>query len=60
MKVGELEEQFDLTDASALAGRWTANRRRWPLLVALADEDPALLDPLADLVLQLTLVGAGR
>jgi hypothetical protein len=55
MKVGELEEQFDLTDASA-GGRWTrlANRRRWPLLVALADEDPALLNPLADLVWQLT------
>jgi hypothetical protein len=54
-KVGELEDQFALTDASA-GGRWTklANRRRWPLLVALADEDPALLDPLADLVWQLT------
>ena len=55
MKVGELEEQFDLTDASA-GGRWTrlAIRKRWPLLVALADEDPGLLDPLADLVRQLT------
>ena len=55
MKVGELEDEFELTDMSA-GGRWTllANRRRWPLLVALADEDPALLDPLADLVWQLT------
>lgn len=54
-KVGELEDQFELTDTSA-GGRWTrlASRRRWPLLVALADEDPALLDPLADLVWQLT------
>lgn len=55
MKVGELEEQFDLTATSA-GGRWTrlADRGRWPLLVALADEDPGLLDPLADLVWQLT------
>jgi hypothetical protein len=54
-KVGELEDQFELTDTSA-GGRWTklANRRRWPLLVALADEDPDLLDPLVDLVWQLT------
>jgi hypothetical protein len=54
-KVGELEDQFELTDTSA-GGRWTqlASRRRWPLLVALADEDPDLLDPLADLVWQLT------
>jgi hypothetical protein len=53
-KVGELEDQFELTDTSA-GGRWTrlANRRRWPLLVALADDDPDLLDPLADLVWQL-------
>jgi len=53
-KVGELEDQFELTDTSA-GGRWTrlANRRRWPLLVALADEDPGLLNPLADLVWQL-------
>ena len=55
MKVGELEDHFDLTDASA-DGRWTrlANRKRWPLLVALADEDPGLLDPYADLVWYLT------
>jgi hypothetical protein len=54
-KVGELEDQFELTDTSA-GGRWTklANRRRWPLLVALADEDPDLLNPLVDLVWQLT------
>ena len=53
-KVGEIEDQFELTDTSA-GGRWTrlADRRRWPLLVALADEDPGLLDPLADLVWQL-------
>jgi hypothetical protein len=55
MKVGELEDHFDLADTSA-GGRWTrlANRKRWPLLVALADEDPALLDPYADLVWHLT------
>lgn len=55
MKVGELEDHFDLTAAST-AGRWAwlADRRRWPLLVALADEDPGMLDPLADLVWQLT------
>jgi hypothetical protein len=55
MKVGELEEHFDLT-ATSVGGRWMqlANRGRWPLLVALADEDPGLLDPLADLVWQLT------
>jgi hypothetical protein len=54
-KVGELEDHFELTSTSA-GGRWTrlANRSRWPLLVALADEDPGLLDPLADLVWQLT------
>lgn len=55
MTVGELEEQFELTATSA-GGRWTrlADRGRWPLLVALADEDPGLLDPFADLVWQLT------
>ena len=55
MKVGELEELFDLT-ATSVGGRWTrlTARGRWPLLVALADEDPGLLDPLADLVWQLT------
>jgi hypothetical protein len=55
MKVGELEEQFELPATSA-GGRWTrlADRGRWPLLVALADEDPGLLDPFADLVWQLT------
>jgi len=54
MKVSETED-LELTAASA-GGLWTrlANRSRWPLLVALADEDPALLDPLADLVWQLT------
>jgi hypothetical protein len=53
MKVSEAED-FELTATSD--GLWTrlANRSRWPLLVALADEDPALLDPLADLVWQLT------
>ena len=55
MKVGELEEHFDLT-AAGTAGHWTrlADRGRWPLLVALADENPDLLDPLADLVWLLT------
>jgi hypothetical protein len=54
MKVHETED-FELTPTSA-GDLWTrlANRSRWPLLVALADEDPALLDPLADLVWQLT------
>jgi hypothetical protein len=61
IKVGELEDQFELTDTS-VGGRWTrlANRRRWPLLVALADEDPSLLDPLADLVWQLTRSNLGE
>jgi hypothetical protein len=55
MKVNELEGEFDLTDTSA-GGRWTrlSSRGRWPLLVALGDEDPALLDDLVDLVWQLT------
>lgn len=55
MKVGELENQFELTPAGA-GTRWArmANREHWPLLVALADEDPALLDPLADAVWKLT------
>lgn len=55
MKVEDLQEQFDL-DADSTSGRWTrlASRPRWPLLVALADDDPGLLDPLADLVWQLT------
>jgi len=54
MKVSETEG-LELTAANA-GGLWTrlADRRRWPLLVALADEDPALRDPLADLVWQLT------
>ncbi len=52
MRVSEAEE-FELTATGT--GLWTrlANRSRWPLLVALADEDPALLDPLADLVWRL-------
>jgi hypothetical protein len=53
MKVSDLE---DLELASqAAGGRWTqlAERGRWPLLLALSDEDPALRDPLADLVWQL-------
>lgn len=47
-------EDFGLTATSSSA-LWIrlANRRRWPLLVALADDDPDLLDPLADLVWQL-------
>ncbi len=55
MKVNELEDHFYLTTTS-VGGYWTrlANRRRWPLLVALAEEDPTLLDPMADLVWQLT------
>jgi hypothetical protein len=55
MKVGELGDHFELT-ATGAGGRWTrlANRNRWPLLVALADEDSSLLDPLSDLVWQLT------
>lgn len=55
MKVEELEDQFELSPATA-DDRWTRlmDRRRWPLLVALADDDPDLLDPLADLVWQLT------
>lgn len=55
MKVDELEEDFDIT-AYSTAGRWTrlADRRQWPLLVALADEDPGMLNPLADLVWLLT------
>jgi hypothetical protein len=54
MRVNETED-FGLTarSSSALWIRLT-NRDRWPLLVALADEDPALLDPLADLVWRLT------
>lgn len=56
MTVGERVDHFDLTASTAVSGRWatTANLRRWPLLVALAHEDPSLLDPLADLVWQLT------
>ena len=47
-------ENFELTATGT--GLWTrlANHSRWPLLVALADEEPALLDPLADLVWKLT------
>lgn len=54
MRVSETEDfGFSATGSSALWIR-LANRSRWPLLVALADEDPSLLDPLADLVLRLT------
>ena len=54
--VGDLEEHFDLNTGAAIGSHWTrtANRGSWPLLVALAHEDPNLLDPLADLVWQLT------
>jgi hypothetical protein len=54
MKVDDLEDDFDIA-ADSTAG-WTrlADRRQWPLLVALADDDPGMLDPLADLVWQLT------
>lgn len=54
MRVSQTED-FGLTATSSSA-LWIrlANRRGWPLLVALADEDPDLLDPLADLVWKLT------
>lgn len=55
MKVHDLEDDFEIT-AYSTAGPWTrlAGRRKWPLLVALADEDPGMLEPLADLVWLLT------
>jgi hypothetical protein len=52
MKVSDAED-FELT-ASIGLWTWLASRSKWPLLVALADEDPTLLEPLADLVWQLT------
>lgn len=54
MRVNQTED-FGLTATScgALSIR-LARRRQWPLLVALADEDPSLLNPLADLVWRLT------
>jgi hypothetical protein len=54
-KVSELEDNLELTTMNAVS-YWTRlpSRRRWPLLVALADEDPALLNPFVDLVWQLT------
>jgi hypothetical protein len=54
MRVSETED-FGLT-ARGSSALWIrlANRRQWPLLVALADQDPSLLNPLADLVWQLT------
>jgi hypothetical protein len=54
VRVGELESQFELS--SNADGRWKqlTNRPRWPLVVALAEEDPSLLEPLADLVWHLT------
>lgn len=50
MKVADVED-LDLT-IEAGSGRWQrlAERDRWPLLVALAAEDPALLDPFVDVV----------
>jgi hypothetical protein len=53
-KVSELVD-LDLADED-VGRRWTrlVTRRRWPLLVALADEDEALLNPLVDLVWQVT------
>jgi hypothetical protein len=53
MRVSETED-FGLTTSSSALWIRLANRRRWPLLVALADEDPSLLDRLADLVWRLT------
>jgi hypothetical protein len=53
MKVSDAED-FELTATSIGLWTWLANRKGWPLLVALADEDPYLLNPLVDLVWQLT------
>lgn len=54
MKVSELDD-LDLTGQVA-ESQWNrlAGRSRWPLLVALSADDPALLDPLADLVWRVT------
>jgi len=54
MTVGELEDLELTVEAAGARWRRLPGRRRWPLLVALADEDPGLLDPLADLVWALT------
>lgn len=53
MKVADVED-LDLT-IEAGGGRWTrlAERDRWPLLVALAADDPALLDSFVDVVWQM-------
>jgi len=53
MRVSQAED-FGVTARSSDA-LWIrlANRHQWPLLVALADDDPDLLNPLADLVWQL-------
>lgn len=54
MKVSNLDDP-ELTSQMARRN-WArlADRDRWPLLVALAEEEPELLDPFADLIWQLT------
>jgi len=55
MTVNELEDDFEMTaDSTASQSARLAERGQWPLLVALADEDPGMLEPLADLVWLLT------
>jgi hypothetical protein len=58
VRVNELEILLELSSAET-GFQWSrlADRPRWPMLVAVAEEDPALLDPLADLVWHLTRSG---
>jgi len=61
VRVNELEFLLELSSAET-GFQWSrlADRPRWPMLVAVAEEDPALLDPLADLVWHLTRAGVAE
>jgi hypothetical protein len=61
VSVNELEGSLELSPAEA-GFQWSrvADLPRWPMLVAVAEEDPTLLDPLADLVWHLTRSGVAE
>ncbi len=60
LRAADLDE-VDIT-SRATTGLWQhmTERREWPLVIALTDEDPSLLDPIADAVWQMTQSAAAR
>jgi hypothetical protein len=51
LRTGELTPDELLAELTPLAARWPrlAGRKRWPLVVAIQDDEPRLAGPLADL-----------